>query len=638
MFGLIWVGCIIAAVIVADQKGQSVIGFFFIALFTGPLALIIVLLLNSGKKSVGTKGIFTVGEAQKDLGVLKRNIAYLEQKAARLEEKLKVLAGEELPHQPSAVEVVAPETKGAAVPKTGKSDEGFEVVFGKYWLNRIGVVLFVIGIGLFISYTFQYLNAFAKVGIGYFIALAFFIWGNTLEKKEKYQKISWGILGGAWGVLYLSTFAMHYIEATRVITNPWIAILLLAGVSVAAVYRNLKYNSWTVTALTFILAFLTAGLGGMDYSSIVYFALLSGSIAYLALKKNWHPFLLMGMAGSYIAHACWQDYRRFLPLNAASRGVNIHMYQFQIVFGVLLVSWIIYLAVLLLMKEKEAKHQGSIVAGSLINAGFFSGLGLYELNRFSSSWQITGDERFYFLSALTAVYFLVAYANKVLKTPKLIVVNAAMAFTFLGLAILVEAPRSAVAFFWVFEMAVIFMLGVYYKEFLYRMLSFVLGIFVVLRLFVVDLGSDKVYMLLNTQLYHNLLIFFFAALCFYIMGAVVRREKLTSMIPVREGSLYAWVFPVYATFLMVVVFSEEIDPRWLSLAWTLLGAGVLTAGFTLRHKPYRVCALTVLVLACLRLIFHDLSGVNTIYKIVAFTVLGGALLGISIIYSKVKKI
>jgi len=63
---------------------------------------------------------------------------------------------------------------------------------------------------------------------------------------------------------------------------------------------------------------------------------------------------------------------------------------------------------------------------------------------------------------------------------------------------------------------------------------------------------------------------------------------------------------------------------------------MLSIGFFLKNKVFRLSALCVLSLASLRVIFVDMSGVNTIYKITAFTVLGALLLGISMIYSKYK--
>ena len=54
----------------------------------------------------------------------------------------------------------------------------------------------------------------------------------------------------------------------------------------------------------------------------------------------------------------------------------------------------------------------------------------------------------------------------------------------------------------------------------------------------------------------------------------------------------------------------------------------------LRDRIYRICALCVLSLVCLRLIFVDVVAMNTIYKIVTFIFMGAILLTASMVYSK----
>jgi len=303
-FFMFWMASIVGTVVIAGQKRLSLVGYFFIALFLGPFAIIIVLLSRSNVPSQENQETFTLQSAKQHLFDLKRNLKYLTEKYELLEAQISKLSGNEKappkklkPSQPAAKQGLAASVQKQAVqPVDIPQSESFELTFGKVWLSRIGVVIFVLGIGFFISYTFQYFNAAAKIGIGYLFSAAFFVWGHYLEKTKKYAKVALGILGGAWGLLYLSTYAMHYIDATQIIYNSAIEIILLAAVSIAAVARNLKYKSWVVTAITFILAYITASLGGINYSSILYYSLLSGSIAYLSYKRQWHPFFIPASA------------------------------------------------------------------------------------------------------------------------------------------------------------------------------------------------------------------------------------------------------------------------------------------------------------------------------------------------------
>jgi len=636
MFFMIWVAMIVITIVIADQKRLSVLGFFFLSLFFGPLAILIALLSSPGTpKSSPTSGPFTLAEARRYLSELKSQLASIQQKINTLESRIDQLGSSETPAVSPTLES-APDEPSTGSPKAAtQTSEGFEQVFGKYWLSRIGVILFVIGIGLFISYTFQYLNAWAKIGIGYLLAAGFFVWGRWLEINEKYTKIAWGILGGAWGLLYLSTYAMHFIPATRVIIHPFIEIILLALVSLAAIYYNLKYNSWIVTAMTFSLAFITAGLGGLNFTSVIYFSLLVACIAYLSFRMRWHFFLVLGIVASYITHACWINsdpffYPRYMP-----GLLNPPVYQFQIMFSILLIAWAIYAGVLFVLKQKNESDDQLFLSAQLLNAGFFISLGLFEINKVQRYVNFGINEKFWFLTLIAIVYFGFAYIHSRIKRPRFIVSNVAIAFALIGMAIFIRVPKLSVTFYWILEMLLLFAIGIYYKERIYRVFAALMSIMILVRLFIFDLFSNRIYLLAGIPI-HKILLIGFAALCFYGLAIVFDKRIFGRNLPKDEKDLYPMVFPIFGTLLLTFLLREEMANRWLSVGWTSLGTVIFATGFWLKNRAFRLNALCVLCLAALRVIFIDMSGVNTIYKIMAFTVLGALLLGISMIYSKYK--
>jgi len=86
--------------------------------------------------------------------------------------------------------------------------------------------------------------------------------------------------------------------------------------------------------------------------------------------------------------------------------------------------------------------------------------------------------------------------------------------------------------------------------------------------------------------------------------------------------------------LFTFLLGREAKSKWLSLAWGFQGIAILLSGIYLKNRIFRISALCILTLACLKLIFVDMAGINTIYKIAAFVVLGAVLVGTSLIYSK----
>ena len=190
MIVFLWLGSIIVTPIIAQHKGWNVGTFLLFSIFFGPIALVATLLIPQNSKQIPRANDSSARGAAEELVSIKSLLASLEKRVIALEARLHVSLPEEMA-QPQAPAVELPTTE----PKTS---EEFEFVFGKYWLNRIGVVIFVLGVAFFIGYTFRYLNAISKIGVGYGLAAGFFLWGKYLEKKNKYVRLSWGISGGAW--------------------------------------------------------------------------------------------------------------------------------------------------------------------------------------------------------------------------------------------------------------------------------------------------------------------------------------------------------------------------------------------------------------------------------------------------------
>lgn len=755
-FLAVWLGSIIASGVIAGNKGLSVVGFVFLALFLGPLALLLVLLVPSAQKK-STQATPSLQDAQRQLLSIKQTLSALGKRVMNLEGVIKeLLQGQPILEQeppqelqPAVVKEEAVKTAPSPALATKKeAKEGFEFVFGKYWLNRIGIILCFLGGAFFIGYTFKYLNAFAKILIGYLVSVGFFIWGHFLEKKEQYVKLAAGILGGAWGFLYLSTYAMYYIEATRIITSPIIELWLLAIVSFAAILYNLKHRSWVVTSFTFLLAFITAGLGGIDYSTVIYCTSLTASIVYFSYRLQWYKFLLFAMCGIYLTYIWWLHPHIFSTF-LVTQSLSIPVYQFYLSSGILLTSWLFFSLGFFLLKVDDRLRLEYVVRGILINAAFFILLILNELYWVEPHLNLNWDIRFWSLVVLSAVYFIYAYFYRQLKRQELIVATSSIAFTLVAMAAFVKFPRLSVGLFWLIEMAILFTLGIYYKERVFRILARILSILIVFRLFLVDYFSLRDYTIFGLDIDHGIVIFIFAALLFYSLGMLMRNKRIIKNIPgaearyscifftilgailftstrflpvrmsffwisemlalfllglyykarvyrvlcaivgvfivlrlfavdyyldreyflfsfriehsmwlflfaticfyflrmlflqqrkaktaLREQGTITTIFVIFGTILITFLYGQKIEGRWLTCVWALEGVGILGIGFLLKDKIFRVSALCVLCLACLRLVFYDLAGVETIYRIIAFIFLGVVSLGASLVYSK----
>src|SRR5579863_10238447 len=87
--------------------------------------------------------------------------------------------------------------------------QDWEAVVGGNWLNKVGVLVLVIGVALFLGYEFTRVGPGGRVAIGMAIGLTMLIGGVILERRRGYVIFSRGLMGGGWAALYFTTYAMY---------------------------------------------------------------------------------------------------------------------------------------------------------------------------------------------------------------------------------------------------------------------------------------------------------------------------------------------------------------------------------------------------------------------------------------------
>ena len=168
-------------------------------------------------------------------------------------------------------------------------------------------------------------------------------------------------------------------------------------------------------------------------------------------------------------------------------------------------------------------------------------------------------------------------------------------------------------------------------------MGWILGVGVFLRFFIADLYSNKVYAFGPIHVEHDICVAVFLACSFFLLGWLVNSSKIQDSLGRDEKNFYFFSFPTAGAIVLAAFMADESPARWLTLHWTLLGLGLLLVGFFLKHRAFRFSALGLLAVSCARILFYDLSGVDTIYKIIVVIFLGAALLGVSFIYTKAKQ-
>jgi hypothetical protein len=175
----------------------------------------------------------------------------------------------------------------------------WEAILGGSWLNKIGVFILVVGLGLLLRYSFEQFGPLGRVSISLAASLSLLAAGAIFESKPRYQIFARGLLGGGWAALYVTAYAMHAVASARVIESPVVGAILLLVVATGMIVHSLRYRSQTVTGLAYFVAFGTLAITDMTSLPFVALVPLAASLLYVAHRFQWIRMALFGLLATY---------------------------------------------------------------------------------------------------------------------------------------------------------------------------------------------------------------------------------------------------------------------------------------------------------------------------------------------------
>ena len=169
------------------------------------------------------------------------------------------------------------------------------------WLVRVGVLIFVVGIGLFLDYssTRGWLGPQGKVSIALLTGSALLAAGIRLL-QHRYHLIAQGLLGAGLAIWYAAIFAaFNRYDLISVGT----AFALMAGVTAGAGLMAVRFNSMLVAILGIIGGYGTPVMlstGTANFAGLYSYMLLLGiGVLGIARYRNWHLLNTLAFAATY---------------------------------------------------------------------------------------------------------------------------------------------------------------------------------------------------------------------------------------------------------------------------------------------------------------------------------------------------
>jgi uncharacterized membrane protein len=345
-----------------------------------------------------------------------------------------------------------------ALSESWKSILNLEATLGANWLNKLGVIVLVLGIAFFLAYQLQTLGPAGKVLVGYFVSVAMLGGGVFLERRERYRIFARATVGGGWALTFFTTYAMYHVPAAQVLNSQALDLVLMLIVSAAMVAHTLRYRSQVVTGLAFLLAFCTVTISHVSVYSLAASAVLALGLVAIVLPMRWYEMELFGIVATFGNHFWW--------LRAIIEPMGEHHRPFPEFFasaGLLAFYWVVFRTSYLVRRVETERAENVSTIAALLNS-----LLLLALMKYQS---IYPELAFWFLFGFGALEMALGYTRPARRRRAAFVTLSTLGTVLLVAVIPFRYSGSRLSVLWLAETEALFFAGVRLPEILFRRLG-----------------------------------------------------------------------------------------------------------------------------------------------------------------------
>ena len=180
-------------------------------------------------------------------------------------------------------------------------ETNYEKFIGENLFGKIGILVFIIGIGFFVKYAIDqnWINETARTILGYAVGAGMLVLAERLHRR--YHAFSSLLAGGAFGVFYLITaIAFHYYE----LFSQTVSFVILCATTVFMSVVSILYDRRELAVTALVGGFLAPFIVSTDSGSIItlqtYISILNVGMFSLAMYKKWGILPVVAFCFTYI--------------------------------------------------------------------------------------------------------------------------------------------------------------------------------------------------------------------------------------------------------------------------------------------------------------------------------------------------
>lgn len=348
--------------------------------------------------------------------------------------------------QPPIKESTDKERPSVKEPKPASVKSDIEKFIGENLINKIGIVITVIGVSIGGKYAIdnELISPLTRIVLGYLIGAG--LLGFAMKLKKNYENFSAVLLSGSIAIMYFITyFAYSFYELLPQIPA-FILMVMFTGFTVVSA---LHYNRQVIAHIGLVGAYAIPILLSNDSGRVVilfsYMLIINMGILAIAVKKYWKWLYYNSLAITWIISFIWSvkkyEYEDF----------TIALTFFTLFFIVFYSAFVSYKLI------KKEKFLAVDVVLLLVNSFIYFGLSYITIYYYKSGEYYVG--LFTLFNALVHFVVSVIIHKQKLADRNLFFLVAGMVLVFITIAIPIQLEGDWVTLLWAGEAALLFWIG-----------------------------------------------------------------------------------------------------------------------------------------------------------------------------------
>lgn len=345
------------------------------------------------------------------------------------------------PHQETS------KTPTPHIKQAKKSAFDIEKFIGENLINKIGIIITIIGVGIGAKYSIEHdlISPLTRIILGYLAGVV--LLGFGIKLKLKYHDYSAVLVSGAIAILYFITYAAYSMYNLFPQT---LAFALMVVFTAFTVVAAINYNRQVIAHIglvgAYAVPFLLSDGSGKVVILFSYMVIINIGILVISFKKYWKSLYYSSFGLTWLVFFSW-----LVVKYKVAEHFQLALVFLCIFFAIFYTTFLAYKII-----RKEKFEIGDVLL-LLSNSFIFYGQGYFILGGHKTGEQLLG--LFTLCNAIIHFIFSALIYKQKLADKNIFYLVSGLVLVFITIAIPVQLEGNWVTLLWVGEAVLLFWIG-----------------------------------------------------------------------------------------------------------------------------------------------------------------------------------